>query len=103
MNIPQETTMRVAMAKLELYFPACHSLKEKRHILKKIKDRVWSGFKVSIHEVHYQDKWQRAQLGLAVVSNDAKVANSVIDKIIHSVEEIGLCDLLDSSMEIVSF
>lgn len=103
MNIPQETTMRVALAKIELHLPSCHSLKEKRHILRKIKDRIMSRFKVSVHEVHHQDKWQRAQLGLAVVSNDARLAQSIIDQVLHEISGCSLGEVLDSVQEIVSF
>lgn len=95
--------MRVGMAKLDLFFPYCHSLKEKRHIIHKIRDKIWSKFKVSVHEVSHHDKWQRAQLGLAIVSNDGRKINSIIDKVINQIDEFGLGEVVDSVYEIVSF
>jgi len=56
------------------------SLKEKRKILKSLKDRI-SRMNVSIAEVDDQDKWQAATLGVAIVSNDSAYINAVMDKL----------------------
>lgn len=103
MNIPAETSMRVALVKVELFFPYCHSLKEKRHLLLKIKSRIQSHFKVSAHEVSHHDKWQRSQLGMALVGTDAVLLNSLVDKILNQVAESGLGELVDSAAEIIDF
>ncbi len=103
MNIPQETSMRVALSKIDLFFPYCHSLKEKRHAVHKIKDRIFADFKISIHEVAHNDKWQRAQLGFAVVSNDAVLAQSVADKIVNAITGFGLGEVINVTTEVVSF
>jgi hypothetical protein len=57
------------------------SLKEKRQVLRSLKDRVHGRFNVSIAEVDGQDTWQRAELGVAVVSNDAKHALAVLREV----------------------
>ncbi len=103
MNITQETSMRVALAKVDLFFPYCHSLKEKRHILHKIKDRIFSDFKISIREVDHHDKWQRAQLGLAMVGNDAVVLSGLVEQVLNKISEYGLAEVIDSVSEIVSY
>lgn len=103
MNIDFGTSMRVGLCKVELYLPHCHSLKEKRHSLRKIKDRVFARYKVSIHEVSHQDKWQRTQMGLAVVSNDGQFVHSQIDKILSEIEMIGEGEIVDSLVEVLSF
>lgn len=103
MNIEPESQMRVALAKLELFFPYTHSLKEKRHIIHKIKDRIFAEFKVPVHEVDHHDKWQRAQLGLAVVGNDAIILNSIVDKIIAKIEDYGFGEMVDAMIEVVNF
>ena len=95
--------MRVALAKVDLFFPYCHSLKEKRHILHKIKDRIFADFKISIHEVDHHDKWQRAQLGLAIVGNDALILNGLSDKILEKISNSGLAEVVDSVAEIISY
>lgn len=57
--------MVVALLSLDLHLPGAHSLKEKRMVLRSVKDRL-RRFNVSIAEVDHQDLWQRA--GLAVVT-----------------------------------
>lgn len=103
MNILSETSMRVALAKVDLFFPYCHSLKEKRHLLLKIKNRIGSKFEVSAHEVSHHDKWQRAQLGMALVGNDAVVLQSLMEKVMTSIAEYGLGEVVDSIIEVVEF
>ena len=58
-----------------------HSLKDKRHVLKSVKDRVHDRFNVSIAEVDDNDLWQKTELGIAVVSNDTKHALSVLQEV----------------------
>lgn len=103
MNIDHETSMRVGIVKVELYFPYCHSLKEKRHCLRKIKDRIFARSKISLHEVSHHDKWQRAQLGFAVVSVDGTYVHQTIDKILNEIDQLGLGDRIDEIIEILSF
>lgn len=103
MNVLQDNSMRVALAKFEMFFPYCHSLKEKRHLLHKLKARVFADYKVPVHEVDHHDKWQRAQLGLAVVGNDATLISSVVDKITGALEDVGVGELVDRYVEVISF
>lgn len=68
--------MRVGVMKLELHVLDAQSLKAKRHIVRGIKDRLGSRFECAVSEVGAQDLWQRAELGIAIVSLDAKGADS---------------------------
>ena len=79
--------MVVAVLELDIHMPFNSSLKEKRHILRSIKDRVLSRFDVSIAEVDYQDLWQRSRLAIAVVSNDASFANRYVMDILRFLED----------------
>jgi uncharacterized protein YlxP (DUF503 family) len=103
MNIDPESSMKVALAKLDLFLSYAHSLKEKRHALHKIKDRVFAEFKVPVHEVSHQDKWQRAQLGFAAVGNDPVKLTALADKILARIEEYGLAETVDSVVEVIDF
>lgn len=95
--------MRVALVKYEIIFPYCHSLKEKRHNLHKIKGRIFADFKISLHEVSHHDKWQRAQLGMAIVGNDAQVLQGVVDDVTRVMMESGVGEMVDQYSEIVTF
>ena len=73
--------MVVAVLEIALSIPHSTSLKDKRRVLKSVKDRVRSRFNVSIAEIGDQDLWQSARLGIAVVSGDSAYANGVISKV----------------------
>ncbi|TET67443.1 MAG: DUF503 domain-containing protein [Candidatus Zixiibacteriota bacterium] len=91
--------MVIGVLKLELYFSGSGSLKSKRQILKRIKDRTHSRFNVSISEVDNGDLWQRATLGVAVVSKDQRYANGVLSRIADNVEREDATEVIDITME----
>jgi uncharacterized protein YlxP (DUF503 family) len=72
----------IGIARLALFIGASHSLKDKRMVLRRIKDLVRQKFNVSIAEVAENDVWQRAVLGLAVVGNDRRFVDSALDEVI---------------------
>ena len=74
--------MTVGIARLALFIGASHSLKDKRMVLRRIKDLVRQKFNVSIAEVAENDLWQRAVLGLAVVGNDRRFVDSALDEVV---------------------
>ncbi len=69
------------MVQLELHIPASRSLKEKRAVLRPIVEGLRHRFQISVAEVGYQDKWQRALIGLAVVSDSYGHAAEVVDNV----------------------
>jgi uncharacterized protein YlxP (DUF503 family) len=72
----------VGIARLALFIGASHSLKEKRMVLRRVKDLVRQKFNVSIAEVSENDVWQRAVLGIAVVGNDRRYVDGALDEVI---------------------
>ena len=62
----------------ELHIAASHSLKEKRQVLKSLKDRLHHRFNVSAAETAHHDLWQRAELTVCVVLTDRGHADSVL-------------------------
>ncbi|HEY4241635.1 MAG TPA: DUF503 domain-containing protein [Kofleriaceae bacterium] len=71
------------MAQLSAVIGQSHSLKEKRMVLRRIKDRVKERLGVPVAEVGAQDAWQRAELGVAVVSSDPEKARAVLDDVVR--------------------
>jgi uncharacterized protein YlxP (DUF503 family) len=57
----------VALLSVELHIPYAQSLKDKRMVLRRVKDRLQK-FNVAVSEVEYQDVWQRAGLGVVAIS-----------------------------------
>lgn len=78
--------MIVATAKITLYAPYVHSLKEKRMIVKSLTDRLKRRFSISVAEVACQDVHQTIVIGVACVAGAAILANSVIDRVLAFVE-----------------
>ena len=76
------------------------SLKEKRRIIKSIKDRIRAKFNVSIAEIGELDKWQLATLGIACVSNDARFVNSVLSNVVDFINGVHQVELVDYEIEI---
>ncbi len=74
--------MFVGIAKISLVIGESHSLKDKRMVLRRIKDRVRERLSVTINEVGEHDIWQRAELGCAVVSAERQKAQEVLDGVV---------------------
>jgi uncharacterized protein len=73
----------IGVLTLEIVLQNSHSLKDKRHVVKSLKDRLRNKFNVAVAEIDYQDLWQRALLAAVTVSSDHGNA----EKILQSVEE----------------
>jgi uncharacterized protein YlxP (DUF503 family) len=74
----------VALERFDLRIPACHSLKEKRHVVKTLTNAIRSSFNVSVAEVEHQELWQRAALGVAAVG----AQEYHLRKVLHEVEKL---------------
>jgi len=70
--------MVIGMIVWELEVFGCQSLKEKRSVIKSLKDRLHDKFNVSVAETAHQDKWQRAELTACVVAGEKRHAESVV-------------------------
>lgn len=92
---------RVAVGTVELHLPEVGSLKEKRHVLKGLKEKVRHRFEVSVAEVDHQDSWQRAMLAVACVSQDSRHANEVVSKALNFIESAVDGHVIDIEIEIL--
>jgi uncharacterized protein YlxP (DUF503 family) len=81
--------MVVASLTWELSIPGCASLKEKRSVIRSLRDRLSSKFNVSVAETGAQDVKARAHLTIALVASDGRLAESVLDKVDRFVEQHG--------------
>ncbi len=72
--------MHVLALELDLRFPSCQSLKDKRSVLRPVLDGLRNRHPVAVAEVDHQDLWQRAAIGIAAVSNAPTHASEIIDE-----------------------
>ena len=91
--------MIVGVCTIELRIRDVRSLKGKRKVVKSITARVKNNFNVAIAEVDDQDVWQRAVLGVAVVSTAMDHANRVLSRVVNFIEDLYLAELLDYQIE----
>jgi uncharacterized protein YlxP (DUF503 family) len=73
----------IGVLTLELRLEDAHSLKEKRHVVQSLKDRLRHKFNVAVAEIAHQDIWQRATVAAVTVSGDRVFA----EKVLQSVED----------------
>ena len=94
--------MFLGAARVELRIHGSHSLKEKRGVVRSIKQRVRNRFNLSVAEVEGQGTWQRAVLGLAGVGSEAPDLRVRLEKAVDFIEELHLAEVMDQEVEVVA-
>jgi uncharacterized protein YlxP (DUF503 family) len=90
----------VGVLKIALLVPDSHSLKDKRAVVRRIKDRVEQRFKLGIAEVGALDLLQRAELGVAVAGSDRAYVREVMDHIIGFVRGLGAAEVIEDRRDV---
>jgi len=78
--------MIIGVATWELQLPGAHSLKDKRMVVRSLKDRIRKKFNVSVAETDHQDTWTRCELTVATVGTDNAFVDSVLDRVDDLIE-----------------
>jgi uncharacterized protein YlxP (DUF503 family) len=73
--------MFVGVVRIELHLPGVSSLKGKRSIVRGLKDRIRQRVQAAVAEVDHQDLWQRATLGVAVVSGESRQVGEMLQSV----------------------
>jgi uncharacterized protein YlxP (DUF503 family) len=93
----------VGICRLTLLAEQCHSLKEKRSVIRKIKDRTRARFHLALSEVGAQDTWQRVVLGFALVSSDRSVVENSLGDVVGFIESMGLASVAGDEREVLTY
>lgn len=91
--------MIIGSCKVKLHIFSPNSLKEKRSILKSLIQRLKNKFNISIAEVGDNDLWQSAVIGFAVISNERKHVDEVINKCVDFIDGFGEVEIVDIEIE----
>ncbi|MFQ5587291.1 MAG: DUF503 domain-containing protein [Nitrospiria bacterium] len=91
----------VGFCVIELYMPQCHSLKEKRQLIRRVKSKVQNKFDVVIAEVGEQNRWKNAVLGVTTLSSDQRVVNSVLDQVLGLVMAFSEAEVTHHYLELI--
>ena len=79
--------MTIALLSIEIHIPMAQSLKDKRMVLRRLKDRL-GPFNVAVAEVGHQDLWQRAELGVVTVASSDEFAEKTLRSVLEEVERL---------------
>jgi len=93
--------IHVGVLKVDFHISESSSLKEKRSVLRHIRDKIRVTFNVSIAEVANQDKWQLATFAIAAVSNDRKHVDATLNKIKNFFERNRHIVIIDYRIEMI--
>jgi uncharacterized protein YlxP (DUF503 family) len=90
----------VGTLKLRFVLRESHSLKDKRRVIKSLKDTLANKFNISVAETDEQDVWQTAEIGVASVGTDGSFVQSVLTSVVNYVRYFGGVELVDSQQEL---
>jgi uncharacterized protein len=92
----------IGVLTLELRLQNAHSLKEKRHVVKSLKDRLRHKFNVAVAEIDFQDLWQRAAVAAVTVSADHEYAEKTLQSVENEAADLLGSELAGSTVEWLS-
>ncbi len=93
--------MIIGLITATLSIPEARSLKDKRSVVRGLKDRLRNSMNVSVAEVGAQDKWQRAELAFVTVAADGKTVQARIAKLADRLRANPRWVLLDYNTELI--
>ena len=93
--------MRVGVLRCYFIIEGSHSLKEKRMVMRSLKDRLLAKFNVSVAEIGSNDKWQAGELGVVTCGNEGRFVNSVVEKVKHYLTLDPRISIVESDIEII--
>ncbi len=95
--------MPIAILTLEIRIEGAQSLKDKRQVLRSLKDKLRVGFNVSVAELEQTDLWQRATLGIAGISSSRDYLAGLMQKVERAASRIANdngAEIVDSFVDI---
>lgn len=93
----------VAVATIELHLPGARSLKDKRHDVRSLVERLRSRLAVLVVEADHQDLHQRAGLAIAALATDAAAARGTVDRALDVIHQSFPGVVLGEQVELVQF
>ena len=93
--------MPIALVTLEIHILDAQSLKDKRQVLRSLKDRLRAHYNVAVAELDHQDLWQRSRVGVVTLSGDRKHLEETAAQIAGESERILGRDLVSQEIEYI--
>ncbi len=80
--------MAVGLLTMELHLPDAQSLKDKRQVLRSLKDKLRANFNVAVAELDFEDTWQRSVVGVVTLSNEEQHVEEALQKVLAEADNI---------------
>jgi uncharacterized protein YlxP (DUF503 family) len=93
--------MRVGVLHVSFMIFDAQSLKQKRTVLRSVKDRLRNQFNISVAEIGSNDKWQIGELGIAAVGNNGRFVNSVMEEVKNFLNSNPAIRIIDAEIDII--
>ena len=91
----------IALLTLDIHIPDAHSLKDKRMVVRRLKDRLRSNFNVSVSEVEHQELWQRSQISVVTVGSNESSIRDTLEKALNDAERCSPECQVNGTIEII--
>lgn len=93
--------MPIGLLTLEIHIPDARSLKDKRQVLRSLKDRLRGHFNVAVAELDHQDTWQRSVIGIVTLSSDEHHLQESLQTVFAESEKLLGRDLIGHQFEVL--
>lgn len=93
--------MPVGLLTLDLHIPDARSLKDKRQVLRSLKDRLRGQFNIAVAELDHHDAWQRSLVGVVTVSNEEQHVENTLRNVLGEADRLLGPLLVHHSVEIL--
>ncbi|MCP4643414.1 MAG: DUF503 domain-containing protein [bacterium] len=93
--------MTIGVLQMDLRIHGSRSLKEKRRVIKSLKERIRNRYNCSIAEIDFKDQWARARLAACVVGDDSRFVNTQLNEIVRFASSKGGAELMDYGIEML--
>ena len=97
----KKNKMLIGVLSLKLYIAGNASLKDKRRVIKALKDKLRNRFNVAVSEVGNNDVWQNAELAVATVGTDKRHVNSLLSHVVKFVESSRSAEIISFNTELI--
>jgi len=80
--------MPVGLLTLELHLAEAQSLKDKRQVLRSLKDRLRAHFNVAVAELDFEDTWQRSVIGVVTLANEDHHVEETLQRVLAEADNL---------------
>ena len=93
--------MPIGLLTLEIHIPDAQSLKDKRQVLRSLKDRLRAHYNVAVAELEHQDLWQRFTVGIVTVADQPGFVEHALQQVLEEAERHLGRDLVEHQIELL--